>query len=58
MAMPGVAPDKIVLYMLVFTDDPFEHLKVLEEVFQKHREVGLMLKPSKIFKFQTEVEYL
>ena len=44
--------------MLVFTDDPFEHLKVLEEVFQKHREVGLMLKPSKTFVFQTEVEYL
>jgi hypothetical protein len=31
----------------VFTDDPYEHLKVLEEVFQKDREVGLMLKHSK-----------
>ena len=61
MAMAGVAPDKIGIYlddMLVFTDDPYEHLKVLEEVFQKHREVGLMLKPSKTFLFQMEVEYL
>jgi hypothetical protein len=60
MAMAGVAPDKIGIYlddMLVFTDDPYKHLKVLEEVFQKHREVGLMLKPSKTFLFQKEVEY-
>ena len=59
--MAGVAPNKIGIYlddMLVFTDDPYEHLKVLEEVFQKHREVGLMLKPSKTFLFQLEVEYL
>ena len=46
MAMAGVAPDKIL------------YLKVLEEVFQKYREVGLMLKPSKTFLFQKEVEYL
>ena len=61
MAIAGVAPDKIGIYlddMLVFTDDPYEHLNVLEEVFQKHREVGLMLKPSKTFLFQMEVEYL
>ena len=61
MAMAGVAPDKIGIYlddMLIFTDDPYEHLKVLEEVFQKHREVGLKLKPSKTFLFQQEVEYL
>ena len=61
MAIAGVAPDKIGIYlddMLVFTDDPYEHLKVLEEVFQKHREVGLMLKPSKTFLLQLEVEYL
>ena len=56
-----VAPNRIGIYlddMLVFTDDPYEHLKTLEEVFQKHREVGLMLKPSKTFLFLLEVEYL
>ena len=56
MAKAGVAPCKIGIYlddMLVFTD-----VLVLEEVFQKHREVGLMLKPSKTFLFQKEVEYL
>ena len=55
-AMAGVAPYKIGIYlddMLVFTD-----VLVLENVFQKHREVGLMLKPSKTFLFQKEVEYL
>ena len=38
MAMAVVAPDKIGIYLddtLVFTDDPYEHLKVLEEVYQK-----------------------
>ena len=42
MAMAGVAPDKIGIYlddMLIFTDDPNDHLKVLNEVLQKHREV-------------------
>jgi hypothetical protein len=61
MAMAGVAPDKIEIYlddMLVFTDDPYEHIKVLEEVFQEHREVGLMLKLLITFMFQKEVEYL
>ena len=61
MAMAGVAPDKIGIYldvMLVFNDDPYKHLKVVEEIFQKHRKVGLMLKPLKTFLFQIEVEYL
>ena len=42
MAMAGVAPYRIGIYLdntLVFTDDPFEHLKVLEEVFQKQGRV-------------------
>ena len=45
MAMAGVAPDKIGIYLyniLIFTDDPYDHLKVLEEVLHKYREVGLM----------------
>ena len=61
MVMAGVAPGKIGIYLddkLVFNDDPYEHLKVLGEVFQKHREVGLMLKPSITYLFQMEVEYL
>ena len=31
---------------------------MLEEVLHKYREVGLMLKPSKTFLFQKQVEYL
>ena len=57
MAMTGVAPDKIRIYqddMLIFMDDPQEHLKVLEEVLQRHREAGLMLKPSKSIQLQGE----
>ena len=35
-----------------------EHLSRLREVFQAHREAGLLLKPSKTFLFQTEVRFL
>ena len=61
MAMAGVAPGKMGIYlddMLVFTDEAHEHLQVLEEVLQRHRELVLMLKPSKTFLFQTKIEYL
>ena len=38
--------------------DGEEHLARLREVFQAHREAGLLLKPSKTFLFQTEVKFL
>lgn len=61
MAMSGVSPEHIKKYlddMLTHTNDPMKHLEVLEELFQRHQEVGLKLKPSKTLLFQTKVDYL
>ena len=41
----GVEPENIGIYidyMLVFRDDPFEHMEVLTEVFHRHRELVLL----------------
>ena len=61
MAMSGISPEHIGIYlddMLLYTQDAQQHLKVLEQILQRHREAGLMLKPSKTFLFQTKVQYL
>ena len=44
--------------IIIFSDTKEEHLKRLEEVFQKLITAGLKLKPSKCHFFREEIEYL
>ena len=44
--------------VIIFSDTKEEHLKSLEEVFQKLAAAGLKLKPSKCYFFKEEIEYL
>ena len=44
--------------LLIHTDDLETHLKLLEIVFQAHREAGIKLNADKTFLFRIEVEYL
>ena len=44
--------------IIVFSKDPTEHLKRLRGVFQKLREAGLKLKPSKCKFFKDRIAYL
>ena len=44
--------------IIILSDAKEEHLKRLEEVFQKLAAAGLKLKPSKCFFFRKEIEYL
>ena len=44
--------------IIVFSDNPKDHLVRLEAVFQKLASAGLKLKPSKCFFFKEEIDYL
>ena len=44
--------------IIVFSDNPKDHITRLEAVFQKLASAGLKLKPSKCFFFKEEIEYL
>ena len=44
--------------IIVFSDNPKDHIVRLEAVFQKLASAGLKLKPSKCFFFKEEIEYL
>ena len=60
-AMQKVAKQDLANYLddtLLGSHSGEEHLARLREVFQAHREAGLLLKPSKTFLFQTEVRFL
>ena len=61
MAMAGVTPGNIGIYLddlLAFTNTLKENFHVLDRVFQRHREVGLKLKPAKSELFTAKVIYL
>ena len=44
--------------IIVFSDNPKDHIVRLEAVFQKLASAGLKLKPSKCFFFKEEIDYL
>ena len=44
--------------LLIHTADLETHLKLLDIVFQAHREAGIKLNAEKTLLFRTEVEYL
>ena len=44
--------------LLIHTDHPETHLKLLKLVFQAHREAGIKLSADKTFLFRQEVKYL
>ena len=44
--------------IIVFSDNPKDHIVGLEAVFQKLASAGLKLKPSKCFFFKEEIDYL
>ena len=44
--------------IILFTEDPDEHIKRLKGVFQKLAEVGLKLKPRKCKFFKSHISYL
>ena len=44
--------------IIVFSDNPKDHIVRLEAVFQKLASAGLKLKPSKYFFFKEEIDYL
>ena len=44
--------------IIVFSDNPKDHIVRLEAVFQKLATAGLKLKPSKGFFFKEEIDYL
>ena len=52
---------KCVVYLddiIVFSDNPKNHIVRLEAVFKKLAAAGLKLKPSKCFSFKGEIDYL
>ena len=60
-AMQKVAKQDLANYLddtLLGSYSGEEHFSRLREVFQAHRQDGLLLKPSKTFLFQTEVKFL
>ena len=44
--------------VIVFSNTPDEHLRRLEQVFDRLKQAGLKLKPSKCFFFQPQLTYL
>ena len=61
MGMAGVSPAHVEKYLddqLAHTNDHWKMLEVLEQIFLRHRELNLKIKPSKTHLFQTEVQYL
>ena len=44
--------------IIVFSDNPKDHIERLEAVFKKLASAGLKLKPSKCFFFKEEIDYL
>ena len=44
--------------IIVFSDNPKDHIVRLEAVFKKLASAGLKLKPSKCFFFKEEIDYL
>ena len=44
--------------IIVFSDNPEDHIVRLEAVLQKLASAGLKLKPSKCFLFKEEIDYL
>ena len=44
--------------IIVFSDNPKDHIVRLEAVFKKLATAGLKLKPSKCFFFKEEIDYL
>ena len=44
--------------IIVFSDNPKDHIERLEAVFKKLASAGLKLKPSKCFFFEEEIDYL
>ena len=61
MGMAGVSPAHVQKYLddqLAHTNGPVKMLEVLEQIFLRHRELDLKIKPSKTHLFQTEIQYL
>ena len=44
--------------IIIFDKSPEDHLKRLAAVFEKFKQAGLKLKPSKCNFFKTEISYL
>ena len=56
----GLTWNITVLYIydcIIFSKTPEEHVKILQQVFQRFREVNLKINPTKCAFFQTKVQF-
>ena len=61
MVLAGIDPRYVLAYLddiIVHTKNKREHLRILREVLEAHRQGGLKIAPAKSFLFRSKVDYL
>ena len=61
LALQGLQWETCIIYIddiIVFAENLEEHIRRIEQVFERLRQAGLKLKPEKCFMMQTEVTFL